>query len=101
VSKHGLALAALEAGVWVEYNDVQDAWYYDLPHSTVTAWGNTPMDALTEVAVFLGLTPIPLYTAEQVEEAVKDAVRGVDLFEATPDDLYDAIIDHLTGRDAT
>lgn len=41
-----LALLALRAGAWVEYNPVQSAWFFDLPHSVITVWGLTPVAAL-------------------------------------------------------
>lgn len=77
--KKGLALAALAEGVWVEYNSVQNAWFFDIPHSVRTAWGDTPLDALAAAAIALGLSPDPDILPDGV--APKEPVNAPRLIE--------------------
>jgi hypothetical protein len=68
VDKYGLALAARIRGVEVKRDDDSDLTHYYT--KVVGCYYDTPDDALASAAEALGLQPIPLYTAEQVEEAV-------------------------------
>jgi hypothetical protein len=82
---------------WMKLGDDNTRIYGDLSCS-----GN--IATLAEAATLLGLTPMPLYTAEQVEEAVKLAVTVPSLVSLTireQDVIKREFLRYLTRRDET
>jgi hypothetical protein len=120
VSKYGLALAVREWSNherWVLPHPTPEGWLLDWHSETIeddellsvletsrnTAYP-TCDNALAAAGEMMGLAPIPFYTAEQVEEAVKLAVTVPSLVSLTireQDVIKREFLRYLTRRDET